>query len=412
MAFVGRLSARQTIDGYRDHVSSGKVELLTRLGLDFVPGRREGISLWDVTGERRLIDCHCNGGVFNLGHRHPVVVDTLKRALDELDIGPHSLLSEQQAVLARRLAELAPGELPYTVFASGGGEAIDFAVKLARAYSRRPGIVSACGGYHNHTGLAPGVVPVPFGDLAAAEAQVSGETAAILVETVPVLLGMPIAPLEYFAGLRALCDRHGALLIVDEVHSGLGRSGKLWAIEHWRNPTGAGHYLTPDILVMGEGLGGGIYPIAATCFRAELDAFMRADSFDPSSTFGGAEIGCAAALAVLELTAGPAFLRHVRELADRLGDGLAFLQARYPAMLLEVRQLGLMIGLVLPDDACAPRLSALLGQEGVLAMHANSDRRVLPLLPPLIMGHVDAEEVLGALDRALKALEGQRREAG
>ena len=107
-------------------------------------------------------------------------------------------------------------------------------------------------------------------------------------------------PAEYFAELRALCDRHGALLIVDEVQSGLGRTGKMWAIEHWRR-------VEPDILVTGKGLSGGVYPIAATCYRAELNAFMHANPFIHISTFGGAEVGCAVALAVLDLTASPAF---------------------------------------------------------------------------------------------------------
>ena len=163
MAFIGQRSKSETIEGFRDHVSSGKAAFFAQYGMEFVPGRREGVYLWDVDGDKRLINCHCNGGVFNLGHRHPVIVETLKRALDELDIGNHHLISEQRAALARRLAELAPGDLPYSVFAVGGGEAIDFALKLARAHTGRPGIISARGGYHGHTGSGPGCgrCPVP-----------------------------------------------------------------------------------------------------------------------------------------------------------------------------------------------------------------------------------------------------------
>jgi putrescine aminotransferase len=412
MTFVAQQSKEAILASYSAHVSSGKAAFFAQYGMDFVPGRRDGVSLWDLRGEKRLINCHCNGGVFNLGHRHPLVVDTLKRALDELDIGNHHLLSEQRAALARRLAELAPGDLPYTVFAVGGGEAIDLALKLARAHTRRPRILSAQGGYHGHTGLAlaagdpawrdpfgpmaPGFCQVPFGDLEAMAAQIDADTAAVLLETVPATLGMPIAPPGYFAGLRRLCDQHGALLIVDEVQSGLGRSGKLWAVEHFD--------AEPDILVAGKGLSGGLYPLAATCFRAELNAFFHENPFIHISTFGGAEVGCPVALAVLNLTAEPAFLQRVQELAVRLATGFRLLQDRYPQALLDVRQLGLMIGLVLPDPLAGPQLTRLLFDEGVLAIWAHNDSRVLQFLPPLIMDDLEAEEALGALDRALAAL--------
>jgi len=361
-----------------------------------------------------------------------VIVETLRRALEELDIGNHHLVSEMRAALARRLAELSPGtrasnsgpNLPYTVFAVGGGEAIDFAIKLARAHTKRAGIISAQGGYHGHTGLAlaagdlqfrapfgpmpPGFVQVPFGNVESVAAQMNSNTAAVILETIPATLGMPIAPPAYFAELRALCDQHGVLLIVDEVQSGLGRTGKMWAIEHWpdQDPTGAS--VVPDILVTGKGLSGGVYPIAATCYREDLNAFMHANPFIHVSTFGGAEVGCAVALAVLELTADPAFLKRVNELAGHLAGGFQQLQERYPETLVKVRQLGLMIGLVFPDDTCGPLMTKLLFEEGVLAIYANNDQRVLQFLPPLIMSDLEAEETLGALDRALAMLSRMR----
>lgn len=424
MAFIGQRPKAESIEWFRDHVSSGKVAFFARYGMDFVPGRREGIYLWNVDDEKRVINCHCNGGVFNLGHRHPVVVDTLKRALDELDIGNHHLLSEQRAALGRRLAELAPGDLPYTVFAVGGGEAIDFALKLARAHTKRARIISAQGGYHGHTGLAlaagdpqyrdpfgpmpPGFVQVPFGNLEALAAKMNEDTAAVILETIPATLGMPIAPPGYFGELRALCDRHGALLILDEVQSGLGRTGKVWAIEHFAVPGQDGVSVEPDILVTGKGLSGGVYPIAATCFRGELNTFLEANPFIHISTFGGAEVGCAVALTVLEMTASPPFLNRVNELARCFSSGFRELQERYPETLVEVRQLGLMMGLGLPDETCGPLLTKLLYDEGVLAIYANNDQRFLQFLPPLTIGGIEAEEVLGALDRALAILSRMR----
>jgi putrescine aminotransferase len=417
MAFAQLHPQEETIALFRDHVSSGKAAFFAQYGMEFVPGRRDGVHIWDVGGDRKLINCHCNGGVFNLGHRNPVIVEALKRALDEWDIGNHHLISQQRAALARRLAQLAPGDLPYSVFAVGGGEAIDFALKLARAHTGRPGIISARGGYHGHTGLAlaagdaeyrapfgpmpPGFVQVPFGDIGALSAQMDGGTAAVILETVPATLGIPIAPPSYFADLRALCDQHGALLILDEVQSGLGRTGKVWAIEHWQDPDQDKAGVEPDILVTGKGLSGGVYPIAATCYRAELNRFMHDNPFIHISTFGGAEVGCAVASTVLELTADPSFLQRTNELAERFASGLQLLMARYPETLVETRQLGLMIGLVFPDETCGPLMTKLLYEEGVLAIYANNDQRVLQFLPPLIMSDLEAEETLAALDRAL-----------
>lgn len=140
-------------DLFARHVSSGKVTFFQQVGIEFVMGRREGPYIWDIDGRTRLINCHCNGGVFNLGHRHPAVVQALVESVQMLDIGNHHLISEPRARLAARLAELAPG-LSYTVFAVGGGEATDLAIKVARGYTGRQKIVSASGGYHGHTGFA------------------------------------------------------------------------------------------------------------------------------------------------------------------------------------------------------------------------------------------------------------------
>jgi acetylornithine/succinyldiaminopimelate/putrescine aminotransferase len=409
----------QILARFGSHVSSGKAAFFAQYGMDFVPGKRAGVYLWDVDGERRLTNCHCNGGVFNLGHRHPALVSTLQDALSKLDIGNHHLISQQRAALAARLAELAPGRLPYTTFAVGGGEAIDFALKLARAHTKRPGIISARGGYHGHTGLAlaagdaqyrdpfgpmpPGFRQVPFGDAGAVEKAMDDSIAALILETVPATLGMPIAAPDYFAELRAACDRHGALLIVDEIQSGLGRTGKLWAIEHFADED-KGSHVEPDILATGKGLSGGVYPIAATCYRAELNAFMHENPFIHVSTFGGAEVGCAVALEVLALTYAPAFLDRVNELAERFASGFHLLQQRYPKTLVEVRQLGLMCGLGFPDADSGPMMTKLLFDQGVLAVWANNDPRILQFLPPLIMTDLEAEETLGCLDRALAAL--------
>jgi 4-aminobutyrate aminotransferase-like enzyme len=133
MSLIGQEEKQKIIARFARHVSSGKAGFFAQVGIDFVFGRREGIYVWDVSGERRLIDCHCNGGVFNLGHHNPRVIAALQRALQELDIGNHHFISEHRALLAEKLTALCPGDLKRVVFGVGGGEAVDLALKLARA---------------------------------------------------------------------------------------------------------------------------------------------------------------------------------------------------------------------------------------------------------------------------------------
>ena len=141
MKHIGLSSKESIIKSFANHVSSGKADFYTSIDLDFVLGCREGVWMWDVSGNHKLINCHCNGGVFNLGHRNPEIIAEMKKALDELDIGNHHLMSEQRSLLGKRLAELTPSDITRVVFGVGGGEAIDFAIKLARGYSGKHKIV-------------------------------------------------------------------------------------------------------------------------------------------------------------------------------------------------------------------------------------------------------------------------------
>ena len=411
-SLFGTQNREQTITTFSKHVSSGKVRFFADAGLEFVPGQRKGLYIWDVNGEKRLIDCHCNGGLYNLGHRHPAVLARMRQALDELDIGNHHLISEQRALLAQKLAALAPADLPFTVFGVSGGEAIDLAIKVARGYTKRPKIISAVGGYHGHTGLAlaageekyyqpfgapaPDFVKVPFNDIAALADTLDKNTAAVLLETVPATYGILIPAENYLAQVRALCNQFGVLLIADEVQSGLGRTGAMWAVQHYA--------VQPDILVTGKGLSGGIYPITATSFRAELEEVFHPDPFIHISTFGGAEIGCQVALQVLAITSDPAFLAHVQNMAELFTAGFVELQAKYPRLLVRLRQLGLMMGIEMVNEFCGPLFSRAAFDAGLLCVYAGNDTRVAQLLPPLIITTDDAAEILLRIDQALNGV--------
>jgi len=382
------------------------VKKIRRMTIIPLPGtyllQKQNFSQW-------LMDCHCNGGVFNLGHRHPVIVQTLKEALDELDIGNHHLISEQRARLAEKLAEIMPGDINRTVFGVGGGEAVDFAIKLARGHTGRKKIIYAKGGYHGHTGfalaagdekyrkpfepLAPGFVEVPFGDAEALEKAVDSETAAVLFETIPATLGMPLPPEEFYRRVRKICDEKGCLMIVDEVQTGLGRTGRMWCIEHYN--------VVPDVIVTAKGLSGGVYPISATCFKDGLDDFMAENPFMHVSTFGGAEVGCAVAEKVLEITSQKSFLDHVQRMGSALADLLNKMKEEYE-FIEEIRQKGLFIGIKMVEEGYGPLMSISCYQNGILAVYANNDTSVMQFLPPLVINDEHLEYLEENLGKAVE----------
>ena len=404
------LSPKQkAIEDFENHVSTGKVAVYRKYGIDLVAGRRQGSFLWDLDGEKRLFNLHCNGGVFNLGHRNRELVDVLKSSLDEWDIGNHHLISKCRADLAFLLAELMPGDLEYSVFGVSGGEAVDLAFKVARAYTGRATIISARGGYHGHTGLAlaagdekyrrpfgppaPGFVQVPFGDLGALEQAADDDTAAVILETVPATLGVVIPPDGYLQSVRKLCDDKAIVLILDEVQTGLGRTGKLWGFEHFD--------IIPDIVVIGKGLSGGIYPITATVLRKPLESVFHDDPFIHISTFGGAEVGCRVAYRVLKLSSNPDFLAHVNRLAQCFAEKTTALITKHSKILIGLRQLGLMMGLELKNEICGPLLTKTAYDNDLLMIYANNDPRVCQFLPPLVMEMEKVDWIMARLDKAL-----------
>lgn len=405
------MNKQAIITNYAKHVSAGKVSFYKKYGMDFVMGRREGPWMYDVEGKKRLFNCHSNGGVFNLGHRNREIIETLKTALDELDIGNHHLMSQERADLARQLTDSMPGDLNVCIFGVGGGEAVDLALKVALGYTGRSRILSANGGYHGHTGLALTVgdaqyrepfgigsgdmAQIPFNDLSALEKALDENVAAVILETIPATLGMPMPEKGYLEEVRSLCDKNGSLLIMDEVQSGLGRTGKLWAFQH------AG--IVPDMVIIGKGLSGGIYPIAATVIREPLDQIFKENPFVHISTFGGAELGCRVGQKVLSLSSDVAFLDHVQRAGKRIRTGLDALMNKYPKFFTGIRQSGLMIGLELRDEKAGPALTKAAYDNDLLMIYANNDTSICQLLPPLTIEDDEIDWVLEHLDTALNS---------
>lgn len=397
---VGRWCSRHRADAFR------------ALGLTLVQGRREGVHLWDLDG-KRYVNCRSSGGVFDLGHRPAVAIEAMQRGLVEIgDIGDWLVPSAWRAKAAAALASTLPGDLHYTFFTPGGGEAVEVACKLARAVTGRSGIVAAEHGYHGHVGFAlamdeprdshwfgplvPGIVKVPFGDLGAVDRAVGDTTAAVCMETVPATAGYLVPTDEFWPGVRRICDDRGALLILDEVQSGLGRTGRVWACEHWD--------VSPDLLVAGKGLSGGVYPVAACCFGDAVDVFLGQDPFFHPSSFGGAELAMPVVEAVVQTVAAPGFCEHVVEMGARLADGFDALCARYPDLFVGHRGLGLMRALdTVSVEACGALMLSSI-EHGVLAVWANNKQETLLVMPPLVIEADEVDEVLAGLASAASAV--------
>jgi acetylornithine/succinyldiaminopimelate/putrescine aminotransferase len=403
-------SKAQVLDRAKAFWNPDKTQFWTDAGVDLVIDRREDYFLWDMSG-RRLVDMHLNGGTYSIGHRNPEVVQALSEGMQFFDVGNHHFPSVARTALAQKLVESAPESITKVAFGSGGGEAIDIALKSARHATQRRKIVSIVKAYHGHTGLAVATgddrfskmfladrpdefAHVPFGDIGAMEQALSGnDVAAVIMETIPATYGFPLPPPGYLRAVKDLAVRHGALYIADEVQTGLMRTGEMWAITKYG--------VEPDIIVTGKGLSGGMYPITAAMLNERAAQWLYQDGFGHISTFGGAELGCVAAIKTLEITSRPEVRSMVHYIADIFGTGLRRIQSDYPDWFVGIRQNGVVIGLEFDHPEGAKLVMRELYENGVWAIFSTLDPRVLQLKPGLLLSRGLCEDVLDRLDVAV-----------
>ncbi|MBW2093928.1 MAG: aspartate aminotransferase family protein [Deltaproteobacteria bacterium] len=400
---------REALAAYARYVNPQKVRVLKNAGLDIIEGKREGAYVWDMNGTR-YIDCVTSAGSFNVGRRNPEIIAALKQALDQYDLGGFLMCSKPKADLAKKLSEITPGDLQYVMYGTGGGEANDFAIKLARGFTMKTEVISTLKAYHGHTGfslaaigreeyrkpfepMVPGFRHVPFNDLDAMKNTVTDETAAIIIEPVQGEGGIHPATDQYLQGLRQLCDEREVVLIFDEIQTGFGRTGKMFCCEY------AG--VVPDIMTMGKSLGGNLYPISAAIYRDELNDFIVTHPFIHLSTFGGSDLGCIVGMAAVDYIMKNRLPEHAAAMGERFQKGFDDLLKRYPELLLEVRRKGLMMGLQYTNDSIGPRMSYQLARHGVMAIYTGNEPSVMRLMPVLGIRPEEVDEVLDALDKSM-----------
>ena len=362
--------------------------------------RGQGAHLWDDQG-RRYIDCVGGQGAANLGHSHPAIVEAVAQQARTLISCPEIFYNDVRAQYLAELTAAAPGELNRAFLSNSGAEAIEAAIKFARVSTGRRQIIAAMRGFHGRTQgalsatwnkkyrapfmpLVPDFSHIPYNNLDALEAAVSDATAAVLLEPVQGEGGVRPADPEFLHAARALCDRHGALLILDEIQTGFGRSGQLFACEHY--------HVTPDIMALAKSIAGGL-PMGATLLGPRVGPLPR---MSHGSTFGGNPLAVAAARATLRVLQEEALPQRSARLGERWQTRLRALTS---PRIREVRGLGLMLGIELKTKV-GPVLRALQ-EQGILALPAGAT--VLRLLPPLVIAEDDLDYVVEAIDRALEA---------
>ena len=399
------------LEASRTFWNPDKTQFWQDAGVDLVIDRREGYCFHDLDGAR-LIDVHLNGGTYNLGHRNPELIEVLNAGARRFDMGNHHFPALARTALAEALAACTPDGLQYTIYGAGGAEAVELAIKSARNATGKRKIVSIVKAYHGHSGLSVKTgderfsrtflsedtlgefIQVPFNDLGAMEDALRGrDVAAVIMETIPATYGFPMPEEGYLPGVRELCGRHDALYIADEVQTGLMRTGEMWAITKYG--------VTPDILVIGKGITGGMYPISCCVVSERSGRWLKQDGFAHMSTAGGAELGCVVALKVLEITQRPEVRSMVRHLSDYIRSGLDDIRSLYPDFFAGIRQNGVVMGLEFNHPEGAKPVMRRLYEHGVWAIFSALDPRVLQFKPGILMSQDLSEDLLGRVETAI-----------
>jgi putrescine aminotransferase len=396
------------IGNYEEFVNPAMAKLFRFMGLSSVESQASGVHIWDVHG-RKYLDCLAGYGVFNVGHCHPKVIGAVQKQLAKMPLSSKVLFSAPQGRLAAKLAEITPGDLQYSFFCNSGAEAVEGALKVARLATGRSNIIATTNGFHGKTlgalsatgrdvfrrpcePLLPGFTHVPFGDVAAVELVCNESTAGVLVEPIQGEGGIVVPTEGYLTKLKAICQKQGALLILDEVQTGLGRTGKMFACEH--------EEVVPDILVLAKALGGGVMPIGAFVARPEVWEVLITNPFLHTSTFGGNPLACSAALATIDVVVDEKLAHAAAHKGVYFLQQLKQLQTRFPDVLKEARGRGLLLGLELTEEGLGGFVMAEMFDAGILVAYTLNNPKVIRLEPPLIISIEQIDQVVGALSGA------------
>ena len=367
-----------------------------------------GAHVWDANN-KEYIDCMGGYGVALVGHRNERVVNAIKSQIDKIITVHSSLYSKTREEFLDTLFKVAPKELTQAHLNNSGAEAIEAAIKFARKFTGKKGMVAMNGSYHGKSmgalsltfnpkyrksfqPLVDKVTFSPFGNIESLREKIDDDTGFVILEPIQGESGIHVAPDGFLQDVRKLCNENGILLIFDEIQAGLGRTGRMWASEHWDT--------APDILCLAKGIAGGV-PMGVTMVRPDiLDCVSKGEH---SSTFGGNPLSCAAGTATLQALTQDGLINNADKMGNLFRDGLEKLKEKH-TVIREIRGKGLMIGIELKFDVKDILMEGI--EKNLLLLY--SGRNILRLLPPLVISEEDVTRSLEILDELLTNEENRR----
>jgi len=367
-----------------------------------------GSHVWD-TDNNEYIDCMGGYGVALVGHRNERVVNAIKSQIDKVITVHSSFYSKTREEFLQTLIDTAPSGLSQVHLNNSGAESIEAAIKFARKFTGKKKMVAMKGSYHGKSmgalsltfnpkyrepfqPLVEEVSFSPYGDVDALQNVVDRDTAFVILEPIQGESGIHVAPEGFLQEVRKICDENDSLLIFDEIQSGLGRTGSMWASEHWKT--------VPDIMCLAKGIAGGV-PMGATLVRPDILAVMKKG--EHSSTFGGNPLACAAGTATLHALTQDGLIENAKSIGEKFSNGLEELKSKHP-IIREIRGKGLMIGVELKFEVKDILMEGI--KNGLLLLY--SGRNILRFLPPLVISEEDTVKTLQILDKLLTNEENRR----
>jgi putrescine aminotransferase len=379
----------------------------------------EGSTFQDLSG-RTYIDCLGGYGIYSAGIRHPKVVQAVTDQLKRMPLSSQELLDPLRGALAALLGEITPGDLQYSFFINNGTDAVEGAIKLARVYTGKTNFISSLRGFHGKScgslsllgrweyrepflPLLPGIHFVEFGDAEAVEdelykADQTGKgIAAVIMEPVQGEAGAIVPPDDFWPRIRKACDEYGTLLIADEVQTGLGRTGKLFGVDHWG--------VVPDIMCLGKALGGGVMPLSAFISTPKIWSVLENNPFIHSSTFGGNPLACAAGIAAINVTLAEDLSGQAARKGNYILAQLIRLKMRFDRLVHRVGGRGLLLGIEFVNTEIGYKVVSGLFRRGVLVAGTLTNSKVVRIEPALNIPDRLIGEVLSALEDTLKEVD-------
>ena len=401
--------------GYLDYRKS-VIEMRDQPALEWIG---QGSYFEDIRG-RRFIDCLGGYGIYSAGIRHPKIVKAVADQLKRMPLSSQELLDPLRGALAKLLGEVAPGDLQYCFFISNGTDAVEGALKLARVVTGRTNFISSLRGFHGKScgslslmgkweyrepflPLLPGIQFVEYGDADAVEdelykADATGKgVAAVIMEPIQGEAGAIVPPSDFWPRIRKACNEYGALLIADEVQTGLGRTGKMFGVEHWDT--------VPDIMCLGKALGGGVMPLSAFISTPKIWQVLETNPFIHTSTFGGNPLSCAAGIAAINVTLEEDLPAQANRKGKYLLGELIALQIRYDRLIKESRGKGLLLGLEFVNTEIGYKVVSGLFKRRVLVAGTLTNSKVVRIEPALNIPDPLIDEILEKLEDTVKEID-------